>query len=234
MWKKNRIAAFLGLLFFVVAAVEIVAEFFEDNTMLWLSKPLLMPILILFYLNKSKKANIVFITALLFTWLSNMAFIVKEFQFIFIGSLLFLIYKLLIIYLVASKIKFPTVYPILIGALPFIFLYVVTTFFTYQLMGSNIYIFLLHGIFSIILGAISLGNYILLPKKSNFILFVSTMLFAITQFIFVLKYYYQHNGLYQGLAMLLFAVGQYLLVQYFILTDKRKSKYEIVNFLKEV
>ncbi|MFN8325230.1 MAG: lysoplasmalogenase family protein [Flavobacteriaceae bacterium] len=233
MWKKNRIASSLLSLFFIISIIEIVAEFYEDKMLLWASKPLLIPVLTAFYIKKSKRVNNLFIIALFFSWVANIIFIEKKFNFVIAGSIFFLIYKIIIIYLVTSKIKFPNIYPALIGALPFIFLYVVISFFTFPIMGKNIYIFLIHGFFSIVLGAISLGNYFLLPNKVNFNLFISSMLFAVTQFLFVLNYYSENTGLYHSLSMVLYVFGQLLLVKFMFLTEKYKNKYEIVNYLKE-
>ena len=95
-------------------------------------------------------------------------------------------------------------------------------------MGDNIYLFLIHGIFTIFLGGLSLGNYIMISNKPNFLLFLSTMLFALTQFSFVLKVYYENGNIFQGIAMVMFVIGQFLLTKFILLTEENKSKYAAI------
>ena len=223
---KHKLANALLTVFFIVAFIEIIAEINEDKALIWFTKPLLMPLLILYYIKRSHNSNIYFILALVFSWIANMFFIANTYQWIIYRSVFFLIYRFLIIYIVVKKVKTPGLLPAIIGCLPFIFIYFSVCFFTFKELGVNIYIFLLHGVFVTILGGLSLGNFILSASKS--------MLFALTQFVFILKLFYTNGNLFHALAMVMFVFGQFFLTKFIFLTEKnRYNKYEIINDLKD-
>lgn len=229
-FKNNLQANLLLLAFSVVSLIEIGAEYCGDKLLVWMSKPLILPLLMLYYLKRSRKPNGFFIIALLFSWIANLLFIQTEFQFIFYGVFCFLIYRVLVIYIIVNKVKMPNSMPLILGSVPFIFLYVIVTFYTYGTLGNNVYLFLLQGAFTIFLGGFSLGNYIMIPSRANSLLLISTMFMAFNQFIFLLKFYYSEVNLLQAIAMILFVLGQFLLTRYMFYAEKIK-RYEVINNL---
>lgn len=220
--------------YFTVAMIEIVAEYFNDKTLVTLFKPILIPLLIGYYFYNSRKRNFLFIVALVFSWIANIFFINDTINYIILGSVFFLIYRVIIIYLVIRMVKMPSKLPLLIGAIPFLFIYATTCFLTFEDFGENIFFFIIHGIFIIFLGGYSLGSYIVYSSKTNLILFLSTMLFALSQFVFVLKIYSEYVYFLHALAMLQFVVAQYLLTKFMHLKEKPKSKYEFANTINEL
>ncbi len=129
-----------------------------------------------------------------------------------------------------NRVKMPSLVPLIIGSIPFIFIYATISFLSFEAMGDNIYLFLIHGIFTIYLGGMSLGNYIMISNKPNLLLFLSTMLFALTQFSFVLKVYYENGNIFQAIAMVMFVIGQYWLTKFIFLTE-HKSNYATIDKL---
>lgn len=231
--KNNKTASLFLLAFFIVSTIEILAEFYENKLLIWMSKPLIMPFLMLFYWRRSKKISGFFIIALLSSWVANLLFIENTFQLIFYGVLFFLIYRILVIFIIVNKVKMPNSIPLILGSMPFIFLYVIVTLFTYETLGDTVYLFLLQGAFTIFLGGFSLGNYIMISNKANSLLLISTMFMAFNQFIFLLKFYYDEVNKLQAMAMVLFVLGQYLLTKYMFYTEKNKQRYEVINNLTE-
>ena len=132
-----------------------------------------------------------------------------------------------------NKVKIPSLVPLIIGSIPFIFIYTTICFLSFEAMGDNLYLFLIHGIFTIFLGGLSLGNYIMDLNKSNLVLFLSTMLFALTQFLFVLIVFYQKENVFHAIAMGMFVIGQFLLTKFIFLTENNKSKYDVINNLSK-
>lgn len=226
--RTHRVANMLLLAFFAVSIVEIMAEYFEDKLVIWMTKPFLLPILIAYYLRRSRKVNAFFIVALLFSWIANMMFIQNTLQFIFYGVIFFLLYRILVIYIVLNKVKMPNSFPLILGSIPFVFLYAIVTLYTFDTLGDNVYLFLIQGVFTIFLGGFSLGNYIMVSNRPNSLLLLSTMFMAFNQFIFLLKYYYNEVNRLQALAMILFILGQFLLTRYMFETEKSKKKYDFI------
>lgn len=228
-FKNNKVANLILLAFFVVSLIEILAEYYEDKLLIWMSKPLILPILIIYYLKRSRKISLFFIVALLFSWIANMMFIQDSIDYIFYGVLFFLIYRILVIYIIVNKVKMPTSIPLILGSVPFVFLYVIVTLYSYNTLGDSVYLFLLQGVFTIFLGGFSLGNYIMVSNKQNSLLLISTMFMAFNQFIFLMKFYYLEVNKLQAVAMLLFVLGQFLLTRYMFHTEKSKLKYGMLT-----
>ncbi|HNP32626.1 MAG TPA: lysoplasmalogenase family protein [Flavobacterium sp.] len=231
--EKNKQANYLLLAFFVVSVIEVIAEYNEDKLLIWLTKPVILPLLMFYYLKRSKKVSLPFILALMSSWIANMFFIQNTFQFIIYGVSFFMIYRILVIYIIVNKVKMPNSIPLIIGSLPFVFIYVVATFFTYEILGYNVYLFLIQGIFTIFLGGFSLGSFIMINNKPNAVLLISTMCMAFNQFVFVLKFYSHEANTLQAFAMILFVLGQYLLTKYMFYTEKNKYSYQIIDGLTE-
>jgi uncharacterized membrane protein YhhN len=233
-WKKNKHATVLLSFFFIFSFFEILAEYFENKNGIWLSKPFIIPFLIAYYLKRSKKTNWLFVAALIFSWFANVLFIQTTNDFIVYGVIFFIIYRIVVIYVVVSKVKIPSIIPLFLGIIPFAFIYASVTIFTYSMISESIYLFLSQGIFTIFLGGFSLGNYILLPNKQNSLLLISTLFMTFTQFLLLLKFYYDADSILQAVAMILFVVGQLLLTKYIFHTEKHKNKIDVIKSLKEV
>lgn len=230
---KNHISSYLLYSLILISVIEIIAEFNEDKLLIWITKPFLIPFLFSYYLTLTKKLNYYFLAAMVCSWIANLLFIEDTFKWIIYASIFFLIYRILIIYIVMNKVKMPSLVPLVIGSIPFIFIYTTVCFLSFEAMGDNLYLFLIHGIFTIFLGGLSLGNYIMDLNKSNLVLFLSTMLFALTQFLFVLIVFYEQENVFHAIAMVMFVIGQFLLTKFILLTENNKSKYDVINNLSK-
>jgi hypothetical protein len=58
---------------------------------------------------------------------------------------------------------------------------------------------------------------------------MSTLFFAITQFIFVIRVYYINVNIFQPLAMALFVIGQYMFYKFLVLAEERRSRSRIMD-----
>jgi len=231
---ERKLHQFFIIAYFTFSMIEVVAEYFNDKTLIWFFKPTMMPLLIGYYFCKSKKRNYLFIFSLLLCWIANIIFIQDSINYIILGSIFFLLYRSIIIYLVFKLVKMPNKTPFLIGLIPFVFIYVTTCFLTLDEFGSNIILFLIHGIFVIFLGGYGLGNYIIYSTKTNLILFLSIMLFAFSQYIFVVKIYSEYDSFLHALAVLFFVAAQFLMTKFMLMKEKPRTKYEFVNSINEL
>ena len=229
---KSRVLKPLIAAYFLLAFIEIIAEFKKDQFFISISKPLLMPILLGVYFCSSKNLNRTFMVSLVSVWIANIFFISSAINCIILGSIFFLIYRLLIIYTVFKTKRFPGYVPMIIGALPFLFVYLFVGNMMYHELGNQFYLFILQGVFMILFGGFCLGSYIIKSNTSNTYLLMSTMLFTATQFILAIKVFYVNFNILQPLAMIFFILGQYLLYQFIILEEKKKKRYLIINKIK--
>ncbi|WP_136666855.1 lysoplasmalogenase family protein [Flavobacterium sp. H122] len=214
--------AFL-ILFFGIGIVEIFAEFFSETIMVYFLKPLLMPILAVTYWRVSKERNKYFLMALFFVLLANIFFISKEYISIVIASSFFFIYRGLVIYIVLCKDPVKNYLPVFLGSLPFLTAFGYLTYLTEDELGSGFYIFLFQIFFLSFLGGLAVSNYIMNDSRKNFWLLLNAVLFAVIQFIIVLKNFYLSIQLFQPVSMLMYLFAQYGLYRYMIISETEKK-----------
>lgn len=229
MARDKKIEAFLTALFFIVSLVEIVAEYFEATFVVYLTKPMILLVLGILYWKTSPKANGIYMAALLFSWIANLFFISADFAYIFIGALLFGVHRILTIYIVIRHIKLPGIFPIVVGCVPFLFIYMYLVNLTHEDIKEGLSIFIVQCILISFLGGLSVGNYVLRSSRASTMLLMSTLFFAISQFIFVIRLYYAELNIFQPMLMTLFVIGQYMFYKFLILAEDKKTNFRIMD-----
>ena len=218
--KSTNEVNVLILLFFVVTLAEVLAEFFSFSNFIYLLKPLICPILIVIYWKSSVKKNSYFILALIFGFVANIFFIAKDFSSMLLGSLFFMFYRILIIYLVIKIVRVKKYLPVFLGSIPFAIIFLYVTSLTIDMLGNGLYIYIMQIIYMSFLGGFSLANYIIDSNKMNFWLLISSILFTFIQFIIILKMYYINMFIFQPIAMIFYAFAQFSLYKFMILSEK--------------
>lgn len=208
-----------------MSLLVILSEYQQDTLLTYITKPFLMPLLFyLYYINSaSNNRNYGFILALLFNWVANIAFVAATKETVFFGSLFFLLYRIMVVYILVEQIVFPKVFPFLVGCIPFFFIYITVTNLVNAEIENGIYLFWVNGIFMIFLGGFTLANYILDNNKVNTLLLISTLLFTFIQFIVTINLYYLTLVVFKPIAMAMFVVAQFLLYKSVLLMDERKK-----------
>ncbi|QYS86276.1 hypothetical protein JJC03_15310 [Flavobacterium oreochromis] len=110
------------ILFFIIGLLEVVAEYFNQVLLIYILKPLLMPIMMLMYWKVSKERNIYFLLALFFVLIANILFVSRTFSSAVIASIFFFIYRGIVICLVIQDEPIKKKLPVVIGSLPFLLL----------------------------------------------------------------------------------------------------------------
>ncbi len=228
-FNKTKLVVPLTAIYFFVAFVEIVAESNKDLPLISMTKPLLMPLLLIMYLCASRKPDVFFTLAIVAAWAANIFLISSAMDMIITGTVMFLIYRILVILMVLRITRFPGTLPMIVGSLPFLFLYIFASTLTYKELGERFPLFILHGIFLVLFGGFCLGAYILKSSKANSYLLASTVLFTAAQFITLLKMFYISFTVFLPLPMIAYVFGQYLLLNYLLLEEKKKRRYKQIN-----
>ncbi|MEO8235405.1 MAG: lysoplasmalogenase family protein [Flavobacterium sp.] len=218
--NRNQVNILISIFFAVVLGL-IIAEFFEYTSFIYVLKPLLNPLLITIYWRSSENRNNYFILALLFALISNIFFISKEFIFSLLGAIFFMSYIILIIYIVIKIIKIKSYLPVILASIPFLTLFLYVTSLTIDELRGVFYTYILQIIFMSFLGGFSLSNYIIENNKMNYWLLISTVLFTIIQFIFIIKVYYISISIFQPIVALLYSFAQFSLYKFMILSEKK-------------
>jgi hypothetical protein len=214
--KKDKEIIFLNAIFFSIAFIEIITEFLTDKLPVYIIKPLLIPLLTFIYWKSSIIKDGYFIAALFFAFVANIFFISTDFVSILTGTIFFGFYRIIIIYLIIKKVKVKSFFPVFLGGIPFIIVFLYLTSLTMNELGDGLYIYIVQIILMSILGGLSVANYMLDDRRMNYWLLISCMLFTLIQFILVLKIYYLSIFIFQPLAMFLYVFAQYSLYKFMI------------------
>ncbi len=217
----------LTIAYFLVASLEIAAEFTTETSMIYIVKPMLMPLLILIYWQSSDKRDIIYMLALVFSMAASFFFISGDIKSIQVGAIFFFIHRSLIIWRILYHIKLPGLFPLLVGCVPFFFIYMSLVNMTFDKLGDGLYIFIAQCLLVSFMGGLAVGSYILHSNKTNRFLLLSTLLFALTQFIFVIRLYYFPSSYFQPLAMLMFVIAQYLFYKFLVRSENGPETDEI-------
>jgi hypothetical protein len=219
--SKENVLLFL---YFGIGFFEIIAEYYNNTTFMYVLKPLLVPILALLYWIKSKEKNIHFLFSLFFVLLANIFFISKDFYSIVIASVFLITYRGLIIYVVMKRVIINSFLPVFLGSIPFGVLFGYLTFLTMNELGKGLYIYFVQILFLSFLGGLSLSNYMIEESKKNFWLLVHVVLFAFIQFILVLKLYYLSIIIFQPISMGFYIIAQFGIYKFMILSEVKSTK----------
>lgn len=223
---KEGISGILILFYFLVGGITVISEYMEDSFLTYISKPLLMPVLFYLYYLNSEKRNNTFVLALFFNWIANIAFVAATKDTVYFGSLFFLLYRIMVVYILVERINFPKIIPFLIGCIPFFFIYITVASLVNAEIENGIYLFWINGIFMIFLGGFTLANYILDNNKVNTLLLISTLLFTFIQFIVTINLYYLTILIFKPISLTMFVAAQFLLYKSVLILDSRALHHD--------
>lgn len=226
--EKSNSYRFLVVLFILCSSLEIIAEFYQNQVLLTFVKPTLMPLLFGIYYVRTKNIDIVYFLALFFNWLANILFLSKSVDLLTLGSLVFFISRILIVYKVYKEIKLPSIFPFVLGTIPFLFLFIYLNFLIVNDVNSQTFMMTIsQSIVVSIIGGISLGNYMMKNDKSSIFLLLSAVFNALTIVFLGIKFYYLDLYYLKSIAMIFFVLSHFSLVQFMIITHK--SKFNLVS-----
>lgn len=221
-WKNINKKELLLSLYFLVGFFEVLAEYCNNLFFIYCCKPLLVPLLAGYYWIQSKKKNSYLMYSLFFALLANFFFISTDFYSLIIASVFFLIYRGIIIYIVTKSVIITKPLPIFLGCLPFGAVFVYLTLLTYNALGSGIYIYSIQILFLTLLGGYALANYMIEDSKKNFWLLLHAVLFAIIQFLLVLKLFYISINIFQPISIILYIFAQYAIINFVLYNEKEE------------
>ena len=215
--QKRKLATAIFFVFTSVCLIELVGEILQWQWLILLTKPLLAPLLLIYYVLISPRINYWLLGAFSCVWISNILFSFGN-LYIETGTWFFLGYRFLVFILVMRVYRIRNWLPVFVGSFPFLFIYLVLIMLSYQSGNLNYMNFLQGGLIALI-GGIALSGYVLRGDTLATVLLISTIMFTGTQFIFVIASYYPNILIFRPLTMLMYCVGQYALLHFVLQSD---------------
>lgn len=217
---SNSIPKFIAKIYFAIAAILIVAELFEHKQALFFFKPLLIPTLMMWYFLTSEKRNIIYLFSLLFALLSNIFFLSATPQFLLYGIVSFMIYRILSIIVIVKLVDKILLLPFIIATLPFLFIFSCLINLTMTSDSPSFYPTIINGLLIAGMAGIALSNYVMNDNKANSWLAISTLLFIVLVFLFMIQKYYLANIAFQPISALIFAAAHYTFYRFMMEAER--------------
>lgn len=220
----NRLYILKGLtvLFFFISIAEIVSEYLSSKEIIIIFKPILPLLLIVMYLIESSKKDLFYIAAMFFSIITNILFTPNSDIFLYYGIIIFLIHRILIIYVLLKLNPVKDGIPFLLATAPFILIFTYLFIETDNIPQNSYVLIIVQNILMSVFAGIALSNYVMNDNKQNSILLISAFLFVLLQFVvFIEKYFqlYELKQIFRPMAMTLNVFAFYSLFRYMIAAE---------------
>ena len=211
-------------IYFAITAVLVICELFKSQEMLLIFKPTLIPTLIILYFLTSVKRNVVYVIALGFALISNIFLLWESIDFKVYAIVAFMIYRILSIVVVVRLVDKILWLPFIIATLPFLFIFSCLINLTLTSDMSSFYPTIVNGLLIAALAGIALSNYVLNDNKANSWLAISTLLFIVLVFLFMIQNYYLANIAFKPMSAFIFAFAHYTFYKFVLEAESNSDK----------
>lgn len=230
---ENRYGRWLTILFFIFVVIEVTTELFANKFLIYIFKPLLSIIIMILYWNASKKRTALFFVVLFLSMITNILFIPNTENFLFIGLVVFLAHRILLIYYVAQVVKLKDYIPLFIAIMPFLFLFFYLLLISTEIPMKSYLVLIIQNVLISVIGGFALSEYIMNYTKTNAWLLLFGLL-SVTQYfiVFIEKYYLSNLApiAFRPLAMLLNASVYYTFYRFIIDAEKASAKVVLLDY----
>ena len=211
---------FLKMIFFGIAATLAISEFFSAKSIIFVLKPFLIPSLVILYLYRSKKKNLLYVLCLLFAWFSNILFTFTSEKLVLIGFLTFMVYRIFCIILTLKLMANFYLLPFTVATMPFLFIFSSLLNLTLNPELAEFYPAAINAVLISVLAGLALSNYVMNDNKMNSWLAISTLLFIVLGFLFMFEKYYISNIVFQPTSAIVYAFGHYTYYKFVLEAEK--------------
>jgi hypothetical protein len=189
--KENNLEKIISILFFTVVTVEVTAELFSYEPILFVFKPLISIVLMVLYWYASNQRNPLFFVTILFYLITNIFFIYDTETMLFLGLIAFFIHRLLMIYYIIKLIKLKDYIPLFIAMIPFMFFFFYLLSITGEITTRSYGILIVQNILISILAGIALSDYVMNNGKKDTTWLLIFGMLSVTQYfiVFIERYY---------------------------------------------
>ena len=233
MIKKNSSGIQIGNIFyFSFLLINIVSELIFRNSF-FVFKPLMLFILIVLYWKTSLKKNTLFFIIFSLLLFSDLFFIYNTNITFLYGSVLFIVYELVLAYYIIKLIKLKDFFPLLIAIIPFHLIFFCLFEVSNVVTNSNFYIIVFQYNLVSIIGCITLSNYMISNtyKYKKLILF-GLLFVTLNSIVFVQKYWITTINImsYNVVTMILNATVNYFFYKWVVDIEKQSLVIQNLNY----
>lgn len=222
--KKDRLTKGLKLSYIVISIILIYAEYLKHTPLLYLFKPLLMPVLVLMYIRTGTKINRYFLLSLFFIWIANVCFINAGKTMFIIAAFNTFLSRLFVFLLLIKKFKFPQSTPFIVGTLPFLMLAITVLELISDSLGQAYIFFIINGVLVIAIGGLAMANYFIHADRVNTYILISVIIATFMQFLVAVDFYYVSIQIFRPMIIVAYSVSQYIFYRSVLMMKSSKKQ----------
>jgi len=211
------------LLFIIVFILDLIGVYFEQNTIIFIAKPLLIITLFWYYYINTNVLNKHFVTGLFFSFLGDVLLLGSgELNFI-LGLLFFLIAHIFYILMVVKLLKSTKLSQVLIASIPYVLIFITLLTTLYSGLGDMKVPVIVYAITISVFGMSSLILFLQNKTRTYLVLVLGVLVFIVSDAVLALNMFYKKQAIYPLLIMSTYVIAQYLICR-FVLLNERKNK----------
>lgn len=228
---ETNLGKWLTAMFFIIVVVEVTAEFFSSRELVFIFKPLLSIGVMALYWNASRVRESMFFIVLSLSLITNLLFIPNTESFLFVGLVVFLVHRVLLISYVVRLIKLKDYIPLLIAIVPFLFVFFYLLSISNGIQLESYWVLIIQNVLISVIGGLALSEYVMNFNKMSCWLLIFGLL-SVTQYfiVFIEKYYLSNLApiAFRPLAMVLNAAVYYAFYRFVVDAEKANAREEVV------
>ena len=213
----------LTIIYFIVIAVFSFFDFSDFPILNYIIGGSRIPLLVIIYFLHSHKKNVIYLSALILFFFAYVMFLEDTPERSLYGSIISLIYRLLIFLIVYNSIKNKNWFALFLASIPFFFTYLYFILLINEFLHADIYPWILNGFLTSLIGGIALYNYLFEDENKNFWLLISSVLFVIQIGVFFISKYYLNAPIFRSLTILLFGVSNFTFYKFMIFNEEKEN-----------
>ena len=191
--------------------LHITGSYTRIDMLMYIFKPLIIPILGLFYLKSTVKLNYLLIFGLFFSFLGDVFLLFNGQLYFMLGLGSFLIAHLFYITIIMRKIKKIVIKRFLISALPFIIFLIVLVNCIYDNLNELLIPVLIYGVIISLFGIVALYNYLQVRSLKTFLMFLGACIFIVSDATIAINKFLLTQVNLTALIMVTYVLAQYLI-----------------------
>ena len=216
----------------ILIVFNVLATLSESEALLQLSKPLFIPVFVMYYFVKNKYISSIFILCLIFSFLGDFSsvFFSNE-QLLQISSLFYCLSYLCLLYAALSKIKHLNFDMVIGGYL--IIVFAINAYLMYELFavlklqipnGIEVALFGVKSMSLIVLCFVAFIAYLNSDTKASILFLIMALCFVFADVLYYISNYYIYNWSFVMLDRVLHIIGLFFLFNYVIEQNRKRKK----------
>ena len=225
---------FLCILF-VLILINVIAIISENDLFQQLTKPLFVPIFLIYFLLKNKSINTGILTFLMFSFIGDFTSVFTyNLRFVNISSLAYCLSYAILTFAVVSRIKKLQLDKVISSYLVFVFLvnayllYILFDVIKYYIPDSlEVTLFGIKSTALIVLAFISFVDYLNSETKGSIQFLIMALCFVFSDILHYISTYYLYNLSFVMLDRVLHVVGLFFLFSYILEMNKARKNLKV-------